>query len=88
MIICKKASTIPEILKLVDMIIGCNYNVRVVCTKNIQKELSQMKYLPDTTVSLAGSKLHLCELCSKLSNYSSEVHKDSFVKKQKKIFIR
>ena len=40
MIICVKASTIPEILKLVDMIIGCNYNVRVVCTKNMQKELS------------------------------------------------
>ena len=29
MIICVKASTIPEILKLVDIIIGCNYNVRV-----------------------------------------------------------
>ena len=43
MIICVKASTIPKILKLVDMIIGCNYNVRVVCTKNMQKELSQMK---------------------------------------------
>lgn len=86
MIICVKASTIPEILKLVDMIIGCNYNVRVVCTNNMQKELSQMKYkyLPDTTTSLSGSKLHSCELRSKLSNYSTEVHKYSFVKNTKK----
>ena len=45
--------------------------------KKMQKELSQMKYkyLLDTTKGLVGSKLHSCELCSKLSNYSSEVHK-------------
>ena len=81
MIICVKASTILEILKLVDIIIGCNYNVRVVCTKNMQKELSQMKYkyLLDTTTGLAGSKLHSCELCSKLFNYSSEVNKYFFL---------
>ena len=55
--------------------------------KKMQKELSQMKYkyLLDTTTGLVGSKLHSCELCSKLSNYSSEVHNYFFVKKTKKI---
>ena len=43
-----------------------------------------MKYLPETIASLAGSKLHLCELCLKLSIYSSEVHKDFCKLKKKK----
>ena len=44
-----------ELSKLIDMIIGNNNNARVVSTKNMQKALSQLKYLLDSIASLAPS---------------------------------
>lgn len=67
------------------MTLGCNNNVtmlRVVCTKNMQIiNIIPYEVLPDLTASLANSKLHLCELCSKIFDHSSEVHKYSLVHK-------